>query len=158
MKKESIPTTHQPTLKQDRAAAYFEEGFACAPSVFATYGPPLIDEKTALKIADPFAGGMAMSKTCGAVTGALMVIGLYYGRDRADDAAARDKKLELTKEFLKRFEEQFETVSCKGLLGYDIAVPEEKDVVVEKGLFDSLCPKFIRGAGKILEDLMEKNW
>lgn len=43
-----------------------------------------IDEKTALKISSGFGGGMACAETCGAVTGAYMVIGLKNGHSTPD--------------------------------------------------------------------------
>ncbi|MBI4710518.1 MAG: C_GCAxxG_C_C family protein, partial [Nitrospirae bacterium] len=50
--------------------------------MFGAYGDKLrFDKETVLKIASPFGGGIGrMGETCGAVTGALMVIGLKYGR------------------------------------------------------------------------------
>ena len=37
------------------------------------------DRNEAMKLANPFGGGMFGGDTCGAVTGAMMVIGMKYG-------------------------------------------------------------------------------
>ena len=49
--------------------------------MFSIYAEKLnLDLKTAIKIATPFGGGMArLGETCGAVSGALMAIGLKHG-------------------------------------------------------------------------------
>lgn len=47
----------------------------------------------AKRIAGGFGGGMGyINETCGAVTGAFMLIGLKYGKVEVDDNAARDMK------------------------------------------------------------------
>ena len=50
------------------------------------------DRPTALKLSCALGGGMAHTgNTCGAVSGALMVIGMKYGRTSPDDLASRDR-------------------------------------------------------------------
>ncbi|MFZ5631777.1 MAG: C-GCAxxG-C-C family protein [Bacillota bacterium] len=63
------------------AVSSFQEGALCSQALFSTCAVKLgLDRETAMKIATPFGGGMArLGETCGAVTGALMVIGLKYG-------------------------------------------------------------------------------
>lgn len=55
--------------------------YNCAQSIFGTYASKYgLDQDTALKIATGFGGGMGHSgRTCGAVTGAYMVLGLKFG-------------------------------------------------------------------------------
>lgn len=70
--------------KPDQAAALFEEGFACSQAVLATFCERFgLDRHIGLKLAEGFSGGIGrQGLTCGAVTGALMVIGLRYGRKK----------------------------------------------------------------------------
>jgi C_GCAxxG_C_C family probable redox protein len=79
-------------------------------------------------------------ETCGAVTGAFMVIGLKYGKATAEDDAARDKTYELVGEFVARFKDRHGSIVCKKLLGYDLSNPKEGEAAKKKGLFDTLCP------------------
>jgi C_GCAxxG_C_C family probable redox protein len=95
-----------------------------------------------------------MGATCGAVTGALMVIGLKYGKTKAEDECARDKTYELVREFVNRFQSRHGSIICKELLGYDLSNPQEGEAVKEKGLFDTLCPQFVRDATEILEEIL----
>ncbi len=68
-----------------------------------------MDRETALKISDSFGGGMArMGETCGAVNGALMVIGLKYGNTKAGDKQAKEMTYEVVRDFVNRF------IRCNG--------------------------------------------
>jgi len=58
----------------------------------------------AKRIACGFGAGMGfIGKTCGAVSGAIMLIGLKYGKVDKDDNAAKDKTYELIQAFSNRF-------------------------------------------------------
>jgi hypothetical protein len=39
-------------------------------------------------------------------------------------------------------------------LGYNVGIPEELEIVKEKGLFDSLCPRLVVTAVEIAEQLL----
>ena len=75
----------------DRAKALRERTdihFNCAQSVLVPFADRLgIPEDTAFNMAAHFGGGMKMGATCGAVTGALMVLGLA-GRGEVPEAQA----------------------------------------------------------------------
>ena len=79
--------------KIDTAVSGFKEGFNCAQSVLSAFSEELgLTRETALKIACPFGGGMArQAETCGAVTGAFMVIGLKYGQASKADKASKNR-------------------------------------------------------------------
>lgn len=140
----------------ERAVACFEEGFSCAQATFSTYASQLgLDREMALKVAGAFGGGMArMGRTCGAVTGALMVIGLENGKTKADDDEAKEMCYSLVREFVEQFESRNGSTVCQELLGHDIGIPEERMLAKEQGLFDTLCPKLVQGAAEIIERIV----
>ena len=114
-----------------------------------------LDRELGLKVAGAFGGGMArMGETCGAVTGALMVIGLKYGKTKAGDEGAREKTYESVGEFMKRFKSRHGSLLCRELLGYDLSNPEERTTASEKGLFTTLCPQFVKDTAEILEEIL----
>ena len=86
------------------AVLCFEEGFSCSQALLSTYGPELgLDREIALKVATALGGGMGrMGETCGAVTGAFMVIGLKYGTTRGEDEDAAEKACSLVREFVDK--------------------------------------------------------
>ena len=61
-----------------------------------------------IKILGSFGGGMAqMAETCGAVTGAFMVIGLKHGKTEAkDDKAKRKGRMALLKNFVRNLKHE----------------------------------------------------
>ena len=142
--------------KAEEAVAYFEEGFVCSQAVFATYAGSLgLELEIALPIADAFGAGMGgMAETCGAVTGAFMVIGLKYGRVHAEDSEAKEKTRRLIKELVRRFKNRHGSITCKTLLDIDISTDEGMETANKKGLFETHCPKFVRDAAEILENLI----
>ena len=141
--------------KIENASACFEEGFSCAQAVLSTYGPGLgLERELALRVAGSFGGGMGMGRTCGAVTGALMVIGLRRGKTVADDDEAKEACYNLAREFVAQFEARNGAITCKELLGYDISIPGEKEMAKEQGLFDTRCPELVRDAAEILEQIV----
>jgi C_GCAxxG_C_C family probable redox protein len=142
--------------KVKESASCFKDGFSCSQAVFATYAVDMgMDREKALKIAQAFGGGMGgMGEMCGAVTGAFMVIGLKYGRTRADDDEAKFKTYALVQEFTKRFKARHGTIVCRELLGCDIGTPEGHRIAKEEKLFSTLCPKFVQDAAEIIEEIL----
>jgi C_GCAxxG_C_C family probable redox protein len=142
--------------KIDAAVSTFTGGFSCSQAVLSAFSEGLgLDKETALKISTAFGGGMAsMGLTCGAVTGALMVIGAKHGRAEAADDDAKEKTYEISREFVRRFTDRHGSIVCRELLGVDISTPEVKKRASDKGLFETLCPAYVRTAAEILEEIL----
>jgi C_GCAxxG_C_C family probable redox protein len=141
----------------ERAVACFKEGFNCSQSVIATYGPEFgLDRRSAADVALAFGGGIAHTgQTCGAATGALMVIGLAVARKGLPLPEAKKKAYALGGEFLARFRALLGSTDCLTLIGCRLDTPEGMKQAVEKGLFRTVCPKLIRAAAEILEELLK---
>lgn len=139
-----------------KAVSCFKEGFSCSQAVLSSFSELFgLNREIALKISQPFGAGTARrGETCGAVTGAFMVIGLKYGRIKAEDLQAREKTYNLVREFIRRFKSLHSTIICKELLGCDLSTPEGLNLAEEKHLFDTLCPKFVQSAVEIVEKII----
>lgn len=110
-----------------------------------------------MKLANPFGGGLGKSGgTCGAVTGALMVIGLKYGTSDASDGKANAKVYEIGRKFLQEFRARNSTIICRDLLGFDVYTREKLISDEERAIFD-LCPKYIQDAAEILDELIKQD-
>src|SRR5512137_2566613 len=142
--------------KPDDAAAYFTEGFSSSQAVMSSFSEDLgLDKETARKISCGFGAGMARTGTiCGAVTGAMMVIGLKYGKALAGDDAAKEKTYALVQEFITRFREKNGSIHCTELLGYDLRDPDQPRQAHESGTVAIKCPEFARDAVAILERIL----
>ena len=120
----------------EKAIEYYSCNFNCTQGVFTTYATEHgIDEKLALKLATNFGGGARKGEMCGAVSGALMVLGLLYGHSESEDLDTKAKAYALSEEYMNRFIQKNGTVVCRELLGYDLSKPEENAVIKEKNLF-----------------------
>ena len=140
----------------DQAVSCFKSGFSCSQAILSTYAEQLgLKKSTALKVSGTFGGGMAgMADTCGAVTGAFMVIGLKYGKTKAEDEETKKKSYSLVKEFVKKFKAKNSSVVCRELLGCDISTPEGMQTFINKNLIKCVCPKLVENAAEILEEIL----
>jgi len=143
----------------NRAVSVFKEGFVCSQAILSVYGDELgLDRETAMKLAAGFGGGMAgTGQTCGAVTGALVVIGLAKGHVKAKAKAEKAQTYQAVQRFMRAFEESHGTVNCTDLLGHDLGDPEGYPKAKESGLFTSACPKYVESAAKILEQVLDQD-
>ncbi len=141
----------------EEAVSCFNKGFSCSQAVLSTYGEQFgMDQATAFKVSCAFGGGMGrMAGPCGAVTGALMVIGLKYGKYREGDEKAKEMTYALTNEFARRFIDRNGSINCKELLGCDIGSAEGMKYAKERNLTTTLCPKYVRDAAEIVEEMLK---
>ena len=140
---------------ESEARLFFEQHYNCAQSVFGVYAERMgMDLETAFRVATPFGGGMGHNgQVCGAVSGALMAIGLARGITVYD----KDKKYacyDLAVRFQDNFTELHGDLTCPGLLGLDIGIEEELAQVREEGLFQSLCPVFVGDAARMVGEVL----
>jgi C_GCAxxG_C_C family probable redox protein len=142
----------------ERAVALFKEGFSCSQAILAAYGEQFgLNHELALRVAGAFGGGMGrMGETCGAVTGAIMVIGLKFGCTTAGDLKTRENAYAVVREFVHRFKGRNVSVLCRDLLDCNISTPEEMKRAKEEGLIKKNCPKFVKDAAEILDQLIEQ--
>ena len=136
------------------AVQMFRDGCACSQAILAVYGPALgLSRETALQVGAGFAGGMRRAETCGAVTGAVMVLGLRHGGDTCDKAAGRADVYGRVVEFTRRFESRNGSLVCRELLGCDTSTPDGLRQAREGNLFKTTCVKMVEDAAAILEDM-----
>lgn len=139
----------------EQAESMFRDGFNCAQSVVGTCGDRRgLDKQTAIRVSQCFGGGMSAGETCGAVCGALMVIGLEHANLTGQDAGAKAKAHDLAVEFRRLFQERHKSLRCSDLLGVDYATNEGKHLARERGLTKTLCPKFVHDAAEMIEQLL----
>ncbi|MHA1934606.1 MAG: C-GCAxxG-C-C family protein [Candidatus Thorarchaeota archaeon] len=108
----------------------------------------LLTVDTCMKIASAFSGGIALTgNVCGALTGALMALGLKYG------GAEREEKVnEVAVELLNEFKALNGSIICRELINHDLITDEDVKQAFKNGAFDN-CPKFVQDVTKILDKL-----
>ena len=152
----------------------FRSGFNCSQAIVAVfseeYGFPA---ETAIRMAYPFGRGMGgCGCTCGALTGAMMVIGMKYGvagqpemksgaagqPEMKYGAAGQDetdnKKLarEKTRRLIEIFESEHGTTLCNDLTGFDQRKLHGPELMAMLPHFHNTCRKFLETVVTFLEE------
>jgi C_GCAxxG_C_C family probable redox protein len=143
---------------EKKAAELFAEGFNCAQSVLASHAKQFdLQPETALKVSAAFGAGMGrQGEVCGAVTGALMALGLSSGSVSANDKDAKERTYSLTHRYLNEFAQRNGSILCRELLGYRIDDAEELERARQLGLFTSICPRLVDDASELLDEMLSK--
>ena len=140
--------------KVQDAVSAFESGFNCSQAIMRTYGPDYgLSALDAVRVSCGFGGGMRRGGTCGAVGGALIVLGLRFGPKDDSDISAKPDVYSKVDEFQSRFESRCNSVACHDLLGCDISTTEGMEYARNNNLFRTVCPDLVRIAAEILEDM-----
>lgn len=136
------------------AISYFTGGFNCAELVLKALCQELKpDCKNCVRIATPFGGGIAgKGHLCGAVTGAVIAVGLCMGRTTpTGDKSQCDK---VARRFIDEFIKEFHTVSCRDIIGVDLLSDEGRKKHKEH-LRDEKCCSVVEFAAEKMYNLIE---
>jgi C_GCAxxG_C_C family probable redox protein len=144
--------------KKDDAVNKFCDGLSCSQAVLSVYGAERgLDTDLALRLATGFGGGMGrQGNTCGAVTGAVMAIGLERGSRSREESDKKEETYQAVREFMARFEEECGSTVCKELLGCDISNPTGYARARSQDLFNTHCPGYVGSAMEILEEILRR--
>ena len=132
-----------------------EGGFQCSQAVVATLGEQLCaEQKQVLRLATGFGGGIALQgDICGAVSGAIMAIGLKHGYDKGPDIDARDKVFFFAQELIERIKAKHGCYTCKGLIGINLTDPKGIKLFYEQGIPEKICHNVIKDCVEIVEEI-----
>ncbi len=141
--------------KSEKANEFFSNNFNCSQSVLIPFAKNFgLSEDQCLKISCAFGGGMARQQlTCGAVTGALMILGLKYGRGLNDDNQKKAETYQKTVEFMNEFKKKHGSINCKDLLqGLDMSKEEDAKKIHE--LHETVCVACVKDAVEIADKMI----
>lgn len=146
--------------KGDIAKQNFMNGYNCSQAVLLAFCEDFgLEKETALKISEPFGGGMGrMREVCGTVTGMFMVIGLAMGNDNSKDNTTKKNVYKSVQELAEKFKEDNGSIICRKLLGFqknnkESYVPSERTKEYYK---KRPCPELCKYAADILEEYLKK--
>lgn len=140
--------------KTQCAQTAFARGCNCAQSVLSTFAPALgLSPDLAMRLACGFGAGMRQGETCGALVGAIMVLGLRHGNTSRDDLQAKERTYLLVPQLMEGFRKQHGTVTCRDLLGCDMSTDRGRAEANALGLFERRCPHYVQTAVELLEQM-----
>jgi C_GCAxxG_C_C family probable redox protein len=131
----------------------FASGLYCAESVVLALAKAQgIEHDFLTRMASGFCGGMARTcGSCGAVTGAIMGLGLALGRSGPGESV--QPAYAATQRLIAEFEREFGSRDCRALLGCDLGTPEGQATFREKKLSER-CANYTGRAAEIAADLL----
>jgi len=131
----------------------------CSQKVLGHYAEQYgLSKDLAIKLATGLGGGMGrMAGTCGAVSGAYLVLGLEYGPSDNQSFDAKDITYTKVREFHQYFSEKHGSCTCHKLLGCDISTPEGYAVAKKNNIMGQKCPIFIEEAINIVEKVLNND-
>jgi C_GCAxxG_C_C family probable redox protein len=126
----------------------FASGLYCAESVLLAVADEMgIESELLPKVATAFCSGMGrMCGTCGALTGAMMGIGLALGRSDASQSV--QPSYSATQRLIQEFEREFGSRDCHVLLGCDLNTLEGQAMFKDQKL-GQRCAKYTGKAAEI---------
>jgi len=132
----------------------FSQHYSCSQSVFSAFASRFgLTDEQALKLASPFGGVAHQGYVCGAITGALMALGLARGSDTAE---TKDETYRMAEDFIRRFRERHDTILCRELIGVDISTPEGLQKAREQNVFATACPGFVKDAAELVAEFLDE--
>ncbi len=138
-----------------RSRKLFQSGFYCAESVLMAVAESRhLQSDLIPRIATGFCSGMARSGgQCGAVSGAMLAINLFTGRQAPTESV--DGNYAIVRDLMKQFEERFGSTNCRALLGCDLGTPEGQRFFKANQLIEH-CLDYAEGATEIAMSLLEQ--
>ncbi len=150
-------TTKRPKrgARQDRmsrrAVALFDSGFHCAESVVTSAKERLGVRSSAVpRVATGFGAGIGRKGSlCGALTGAIMGIGLAYGRQKPGQD--REKAYALARKTFDKFKARFGSPYCMDLIKVDLNTKAGMDKFHRLNLRSLKCNEYVAACADMLE-------
>ena len=147
------------TKKEEKAKAFFIEGYNCAQAVFLAFADDLkMDKNTVIKLTSSFGGGMGrLREVCGAVSGMFMVAGMFWGYTASDDNQAKAEHYRRIQKLANEFKEIHGSIICRDLLGLSLKSdnhnPEQRTADYYK---KRPCVQLVGDAAGILEIMIRR--
>ncbi len=156
-----------PQVRGDLARANFMAGYGCAQAVLLAFADLTgLDDDTAARLASSFGGGMGrMREVCGAVSGALMVLGLAEGYTELKDTAAKSAHYARVRDLAERFKARCAeggrggSIVCRELLaaaGVPHEAGGEAEARTEAYYAKRPCPELCAIAAAIVQEMLSE--
>jgi C_GCAxxG_C_C family probable redox protein len=139
-------------MNTKKAEKLFREGYACSQSILLAFSDDLgIDENVAKKVSSTFGGGMGrLRKTCGALTGAFMVLGLKYGNTEPGDLNKKLDSYKKVQQLTQKFKDKYGTTSCATILKKHASNNE----IINREHHRKICDVVVHDAAVFLSEII----
>ncbi|RLI01904.1 hypothetical protein DRO31_05370 [Candidatus Bathyarchaeota archaeon] len=138
----------------EQAISYADQGFLCVESVLKALADLKgLDSEYIPGIASGLAAGFARtSQICGTVSGAILGLGLWFGR--STPVTGDRKPYWYSRLYLDRWMGLHPSCNCTELLCIDLDDPEEYKVFDSENMWEKKCKMYIREATGLAYDIL----
>ena len=127
-----------------KAVEYFLSGYSCSESIVREAVDEGLCDESLFPVSSAFSGGIGTGCLCGAVSGAIMVIGNLFGKNNKYNNEPIARKL--SKEFIEKFKSIHKCTCCKIL---------SKDFEMNTSERKKQCCNFVEFCSDILRDIVK---
>lgn len=113
------------SIKANRAAELFQNGYNCAQSVVCAFSEECnIKEEDAFRISEGFGSGITVKEMCGAVSGMTMVIGLTNSIGNLENGeSTKASTYADVKKYIENFHRETGSYLCREIKGLETGTP-----------------------------------
>ena len=142
--------------RYERSMEIHKKGYNCCQCVLLAFSDLTgLDEQTAMNISAGYGSGTGTGELCGAITGAVMTLGLLTPVDQSNPVASKQRTTALSKELQRRFKEKFEAVRCQDLLAKAAGFQVDDRAPAAKAMgLTKHCDVMIVSAIEIVEEML----
>ncbi|MBN2597102.1 MAG: C_GCAxxG_C_C family protein [Marinifilaceae bacterium] len=142
--------------KATQALEAFQSGMNCAQSVLLPYANDYkFDDNLAYQISSGFGDGMGrLQKTCGAVSGAFMVLGIHNCKKYSNHQLQTENNRILIQEFNRKFVLKHNSTNCNELIACNLNTEEGQAYAEKNNIKERICEKCIIDAIEIVDSLI----
>ncbi len=137
-----------------KAVSYFGTRYNCAESMLLATTEVLGSRSSAIpRVATGFGAGIGRrGSLCGALTGAIMAVGLAHGRSRPtqDRERAYSEALKIFNKFVSRFG----SPECRKLTGCDLTTQAGRKKFDRLNIHAERCDKYVKACAEMVADTL----
>ena len=142
------------SVKSEKAEILFRGGLNCAQAVLGAFCEDYgLTVGKALQISAGLGGGLRKGEVCGAVSGAVIVLGLKYGPKTPEDLDSKQLCNKKTIEFMDAFREKNGAVTCRELLERDTSKEKGTELTMQPNQKKEICVNLVKSAAELLESM-----
>lgn len=140
---------------EDDMIRFTKEGYDCAQCILKAMEDKIdCDMDTAMRSISSMGMGLLEGSMCGAILGALAVIGLKYGSS-SPDMAFRGMAIVKRAQFFAEFKKKYNGMTCPEIMGLDVRNDADNLRAYKEGIYEHLCPKLGADVIDILNRIIE---
>ena len=138
----------------EQAVALLWSGCPCSETILRAYSPSLgLSRGDAFEIAMRLARKVNMCETCGAVTGAYIILGKHQPAEVPDRGESEQRLANSLREFTNNFTARHGTITCRKFL-IEKARKAKPQNFRDGTIIPGLCPRLVKDTGLLLEQML----